>query len=260
MLHSAVVLCYCGKVALLSFGDWIRLLSYGIYEGHVVGEDVEMGPFEEMAKMADGSMDSEELSVEGPVVLFCRRQLATEESDGGRSLWGDLLKGCADGVVTGISQELELGVFRRKGQEDRFADGPLRILEGLLEVLVPLQLPFLSLEGVVKRGEDVGDPWQETMVICHHPDEFLQGFDGLGRWKPLDGVDLVLCGGDTVAGKGVAKEFHLFLGKRALLWVKDEPVVSKALKDDPQVLEVLLDGLGEDENIVNVDDAEGQVP
>ena len=110
----------------------------------MVREDVEMDGLEEAAKMADSSMDSEELPVEGALVLLCGGQLAAEEGDGRRTLRGDLLKGCTDGVIAGISQELELGVFCREGQEDCFADGHFRVLEGFLEVLVPLQLPFLS--------------------------------------------------------------------------------------------------------------------
>ena len=61
-------------------------------------------------------------------------QLSTEEGDGGGAVRCDLLEGRADGMVAGVRQELELGVLCREGQQDCFADGPLRILEGFLEI------------------------------------------------------------------------------------------------------------------------------
>ena len=91
MFDSAIIFCDCREMALLSLGDWIGLLSDGIYERHMVREDVEVGAFEEMSKMADGSMHSEELPVEGAVILLSGGQLSAEESDGCRSFWGDLL-------------------------------------------------------------------------------------------------------------------------------------------------------------------------
>ena len=57
----------------------------------MIREDVEVGAFEEMSKMADGSMHSEELSVEGAVILLSWGQLSAEESDGRRSFWSHLL-------------------------------------------------------------------------------------------------------------------------------------------------------------------------
>ena len=65
----------------------------------------------------------------------------------------------------------------------------------------------------MKRGEDVGNPWQEAVIVSHHANELLQGLDGLGRRESLDGIDFVLGGRDTVAGEGVAKELHLGLGE-----------------------------------------------
>ena len=125
-------------MALLTFGDWVGLLSYGIDEGHMVREDVKVDGLEEVAKMAYGSMDSEELPVECPVILLCGGQLAVEESDGCRSMRGDLLKGC----IASVCQELELCVLHRERQKDCLADGHLRVLEGLLKIRVPIQLAF----------------------------------------------------------------------------------------------------------------------
>ena len=91
MLDCAIIFCDRREMALLSLGDWIGLLGNGVHEWHVICEDVEVDAFEEVAKMADGSMHSEELPVEGAVVLLYGGQLAAEESDGCRPFWGDLL-------------------------------------------------------------------------------------------------------------------------------------------------------------------------
>ena len=91
MFDSAIIFRDCGEMALLSLGDWIRLLRNGVHERHMVSEDVEVDGLEEVAEVADGSMDSEELPVKGAVVLLCRGQLATEESDGFGAFWGELL-------------------------------------------------------------------------------------------------------------------------------------------------------------------------
>ena len=112
--NSAVIFRNGGEMALLSFGDRIRFLRYGIDEGHVVREDVEMDGLEEVAKMAYGSMDGEELPIERRITLLGGGQLPTEEGDGGGAIWSDLLKGCTDGVVAGVRQELELRVLCRK--------------------------------------------------------------------------------------------------------------------------------------------------
>ena len=125
----------------------------------------------------------------------------------------------ADGVVAGVRQELELRVLCRERQQDCFADGPLRVLEGLLEIRVPRQFPLLSFEGVVKWGEDVGNPWQESVIICYHADKFLQGLDGLGRRESGDCFDFVLRWSNAVAGQGMAEELHLSLGQGTLLGV-----------------------------------------
>ena len=109
-------------------------------------------------------------------------------------------------------------------------------------------------------GEDVGDPWQESMIICNHPDEFLQGLDGLGRREPGDGFNLVLCWSNAIAGEGMAEELHFGFGQGTLLWMKYETILPKALKNDPQMLKVLLDCPGEDEDVIDVHRAEGQVP
>ena len=69
--NSTVVFRNGGEMTLLSFRDWVGLLHYGVDEGHMVCEDVKMDGLEEVAKMADGSMDSEELPVERPVILLC---------------------------------------------------------------------------------------------------------------------------------------------------------------------------------------------
>ena len=71
MFDCTIIFCDRREMALLSLGDWIGLLGDGVHERHVICEDVEVDAFEEMAKMADGSMHSEELPVEGAVVLLC---------------------------------------------------------------------------------------------------------------------------------------------------------------------------------------------
>ena len=88
------------------------------------------------------------------------------------------------------------------------------ILDFLVEEVVlveggaPRQLSLLRTapKYVMKGGEDAGDPRQETMIIGDHSYKFLQGFDGLRSWKPIDGVDLALGGRNPLAGEGVAKE------------------------------------------------------
>ena len=102
-------------MSLLMFGDWIRLFGDSIDEGHVVGKDVEVDSFEEMTEVAYGSMDGEELSVERRVTLLSGGQLPTEEGDGGGTVRRNLLEGRADGMVTGVRQELELGILRWEG-------------------------------------------------------------------------------------------------------------------------------------------------
>ena len=72
---------------------------------------------------------------------------------------------------------------------------------------------------MVERGEDVGYPWQESMIISYHADKFLQGLDGLRRRESGDGFDLVLRWSNTVAGQGMAEELHLSLGQGTLLGV-----------------------------------------
>ena len=91
MFDSAIIFCDCGEMALLSLGDWIGLLSDGVDERHMIREDVEVGAFEEMSKMADGSKRGEELPVEGAVILLSMGQLSAEESDGCRAFWSHLL-------------------------------------------------------------------------------------------------------------------------------------------------------------------------
>ena len=58
----------------------------------------------------------------------------------------------------------------------------------------------------------------------------------------------------------MAEELHFSLGQGTLLWVQNEAVLPKALKNCPQVLKMFFDCSGEDEDIVDVHRAEGQVP
>ena len=64
----------------------------------------------------------------------------------------------------------------------------------------------------MERGEDLGDAWQETVVLRDHPDELLQGLDGFRSRELGDCCDLLLGGGDAFAGEGVAEEFNFFSG------------------------------------------------
>ena len=117
----------------------------------------------------------------------------------------------------------------------------------------------LSGEGSVERGHGNSNVRQASMVVVNHADELLQGLNGGGCWEGTNGGNFLLQWKDTFIGDIMAQEVDLFGPKDAFVVVEDETRGAEAFKDQMQVASVFFGGRGEDEDVINVGDTEGEI-
>ena len=94
--------------------------------------DDEGCPLDYMTEMSDGSMDGEQLPVEGGVARLGRRELPTEE---GKRLSGtveDLLKDGTDGYVTSVGGEDEGKTRCREFKVGGVGEGPFALSKAVV--------------------------------------------------------------------------------------------------------------------------------
>ena len=128
------------------------LLGEGADERQVVCLDGEGCPFDEMAEVAGGSMDGEQLLVKGGVARLGRRELPTEEGERLSGAMEDLLEDGTNGNVTSVGGEDEGKTRRREFKVDSVGEGPFGVVEGC-------SLRRAPGEGLGFPGKCREEPW-----------------------------------------------------------------------------------------------------
>ena len=105
MLKSAAEFGDCRQMTLLSGGARVGLLGEGVDERQMVHLDGEGRPFDEMASVANGSMDGEQLPIGGGVERLGWREHPTEEGERLSCTVEDLLEDITNGDVTSVGGE-----------------------------------------------------------------------------------------------------------------------------------------------------------
>ena len=123
MLKSAVEFRDCRQMTLLSGGARVGLLGESVDELQVLCLDGEGCPFDEMAEVVDGSMDGEQLLVEGGVARLGQRELPTEEGERLSGAVEDLLEDGINGNVTSVDGEDEGKTRRQEFELGGFGEG-----------------------------------------------------------------------------------------------------------------------------------------
>ena len=97
------------------------------------------------------------------------------------------------------------------------------------------------------------------MVIIDHADELLQGLHSGGRWESANCSNLLLQGKNALMRYVVSQEIDLFGPKDAFVVSEDETGSLKAFEDQLEMAPVLFRSGGENEDVIDVGDAEGEI-
>ena len=146
-------------MTLLMGGAGVGLLGEGMDEWQVVCLDGEGCSLNEMAEVADSSMDGEQLPVKGGVAIFGRREFPTEE---GKRLSGtveDLLMDGSNDNVTSVDGEDEGKTRRWEFKVGGIREGPFCVVKGCCLWRAPVECLGLPGEGCVERSHGGGNLW-----------------------------------------------------------------------------------------------------
>ena len=196
-------------MTLLSDRAGVGLLGEGVDEQQVVCLDGEGRPLDKMAEVSDGSMDGEQLPIEGGVARLGRRELPTEE---GKRLSGtveDLLEDGTNGSVTSVGGEDKEKTRRREFEVSSVREGPFCVAEGCSLRRAPVEGLGFPSEGGVERSHGGGDVRQEFMVVVDHADKLLQGLHSGGHRKGTNRSNLLLQGEDALRRDIMSQEVDL---------------------------------------------------
>ena len=91
------------------------------------------------------------------------------------------------------------------------------------------------------------------MIEAAHTEKTADILDILWAFPGIDGLELLRHGADTARADDVADKFDLWLGKCAFCFLYKELVLSEARQHLGEVLEVIVVGVVEDDDVVHAD-------
>ena len=97
------------------------------------------------------------------------------------------------------------------------------------------------------------------MVVVDHADELLQGLHSGGRRKSTNCSNLLLQEEDALGRDMLAQEIDLLGPEDTFVVAEDETSGAETFEDQMQVTPVLLRSGGEDEDVIDVGDVEGEI-
>ena len=114
-------------------------------------------------------------------------------------------------------------------------------------------------KGGVERGHGRGNVRQESMVVVNHADELLQGLHSGGHRKSMNRSNLLLQGEDTLGRYIMAQEIDLLGHEDTFVMVENKTSGAETFEDQMKVTAVLFRSGGEDEDVIDVGGAEGEI-
>ena len=147
------------------------------------------------------------------------------------------------------------------GQHGRAGQGRLGVLEGLDTFCRPVDrlLQSLALLSLVQRSQDVSYVVEEAIVEGHHPDEPLELADCAGAWEGCNSFHLRGEGGHTLRGDLVPEKVKGNSSELTLCRIDNQPMLAEPCEKGPEVGQVFLFHGARDEDVIEVDEEEGQV-
>ena len=101
----------------------------------------------------------------------------------------DLIEDGTHRDAVGIRIEEEGCIRRWKTQVHSRCKRFLGCNEGFLLLCLPQERTCLAQQGRIQGSYGAGETWNKTMIIIHHPYEFLELPDGSWAWKFGDCID-----------------------------------------------------------------------
>ncbi len=135
------------------------------------------------------------------------------------------------------------------GEGGHLRQGLLDQLEAVLHGGRPSPAPVRP-QRVRKREVDVRR--DELPIKVHHPQEGLQLLLVLRGWEVLYRLHMPQDRRRPIGGDVVAQEINLLAGQLTLLHVEEQAILLKSLKNQVEMMQVLLCAGAADENIVQV--------
>ena len=148
---------------------------------------------------------------------------------------------------------------RREFKVGGVGEGPFCIVEGCSLRRVPMEGLGLPSEGGAERSHGGGDVRQESIVVVDHANELLQGFYSGECRKGTNCSNLLLQGEDAFGRDMMAQEVDLFGPEDTSVMAEDKAGRAETFKDQVKVKPVLFSIGGEDEDVIDVGDAEGEI-
>jgi hypothetical protein len=232
-------------------------LGEDVADSPVVGVDDEVTAEEIVFPDLKGLDNGEELEIMGGVAGLGGGELGGVEGDDAFRVAGALGDGGAGGVGGGVGVEGEgLGEVR-SAEDGGGGEGGFEGGEGCDGGGGEWEAPVVvAHECGVEGGGNGGVAADETAVVVGEAEEGSEVGDGGGEGPSDDGGDFGGVGGDTVLGDDVAYEVDGRDGKGAFGGVGKEMMVLEELEGGGEVAGMVFLVLGEDKDVVEVDDDE----
>ena len=138
-------------------------------------------------------------------------------------------------------------------------EGPFCVVEGCSLRRAPVEGLGFPSEGSVQKSHGGGYVRQESMVVVDHADKPLQGLHSGGCRKSTNLSNLLLQGEDALGRDTMAQEVDLFGPEYTFVVAEDKAGGAETFKNQVKVTPVLFRIGGEDEDVIDVGDTEGEI-